>query len=227
MTNFRLFHMAIPGRIHARTFRCIWLLEELDVKPFEVCMVTPGQPYAPQMRKYGVQESTKLPTLVMDGREIGESGLICHLLAKRFRKTKDLRGTESEKIDLLQWMSFAETCIMLRVPLMPLLLDSEKTIDALRSEVIQPQRDILSGNIDRFESHFRIKEKPYLLASGFSLADIMCGWSLYTFHNWGLIELTPEESPLTLEYLERLKARPAFIQTEQYAELRPGLHVRD
>ena len=226
MNSLRLFHMAVPGRIHARTFRCIWLLEELGVKGFEVCMLTPGEPYVPQLRKYGLQSATKLPTLEMDGQEISESGVICQLLAERFRTERNLLGTIEERTDLLQWIGFAETCVTLRVPLMPLLMDPTKRLDQLREEVIAPQWRVLEGNIERFEVHFRRHKSEYLLASGFSVADTMCGWSLFIFHDWGLMDLGAGKSPLTHAYLERLKARPAFQSAEKYAELDPGIHHR-
>ena len=226
MHSLRLFHMGVPGHLHARTFRCIWLLEELGVEDFEVCMVTPGIPYTPQMRAHGMQLATKLPALLMDGQEIGESGVICQILAERFRQQKDLLGNDDERIELLQWMAFAETCVMFSVPFLPALMDSSKDLQALRDEVINPYWRVLEGHVARFEAHFRDHDRDYLLASGFSAADTMCGWSLDTFHRWGLMDLETGNSPLTLAYLKRLQARPAFKQSEQYAELEPGIHRR-
>lgn len=225
MHPLRLFHMAVPGRIHARGFRCIWLLEELGVEDFELCMLRPGEPYAPQMREYGVRFATKLPTLLMDGAEIGESGVICQLLAERFQSTRNLLGASDERAELLQWIGFAETCVMLRLPLMPPLMDPTKNLAALREEVIAPQAQILAGNIERFEAHFVQTESPYLLASGFSVADVMCGWSLFTFNDWGLMDLAAGKSPLTDAYLQRMRSRPAFARALAYAELAPGLHT--
>ncbi len=226
MKPLRIFHMGIPGHLHARTFRCIWLLEELGVEDFEVCMVTPGVPYVPQLREHGMQVATKLPALLMDGEEIGESGVICQLLAERFQAQQNLLGRDNERIEMLQWIGFAETCVMFRVPLLPALMDPGKDLEALHEEVIDPYWRVLAGNIERFEAHFRARGSDYLLASGFSVADTMCGWSLHTFHNWGLMDLSAGDSPLTLAYLERLQARPAFVRAEQYAELEPGLHPR-
>ena len=216
--------MAVPGKLHARTFRCLWVLEELEVRPFEVCMVTPGQPYAPQMRDYGMQRATKLPALLMDDKEISESSVICQILAERFRHKKNLLGTEQERIERMQWVAFAETAMMLRVPYLPILMDPAKDMNAIREEVVEPQKQIIAANLARFEAHFNDRGTPYLLESGFSIADAMCGWSLYTLGALGLIDLSAGNSPLTHAYFTRLQARPAFIRTEQYAELSPGLY---
>ncbi|MEM7466680.1 MAG: glutathione S-transferase family protein [Pseudomonadota bacterium] len=225
MHDIRLFHMAVPGRLHARTFRCLWLLEELAVKPFDLCMVTPGEPYVPVMREHGMRHLTKLPALLFDGQEVGESGVICQLLAECFQDKRNLLGAEDERLERLQWSAFAETCVMLRLPYKQKIMDSNTTLETIRAEVIAPQQEVLKGNIERFEAHFRDQNTDYLLKSGFSIADTMCGWSLYTFSNWGLFDINGEDSPLTLSYLERLRARPAFRRTEAYAELSPGLYT--
>ena len=226
MPAIRLFHMAVPGKLQARTFRCLWTLEELEARPFEVCMVIPGQPYAPQMREYGMQRATKLPALFMDGKEISESAVICQVLAERFQSKKNLLGTEDERIERMQWMAFAETAMMLRVPYLPILMDPTKDMNAIRAEVIEPQKQIIAGNVARFEAHFGDHGTPYLLKSGFSIADTMCGWSLYTLTGLGLIDLREGNSPLTLAYFTRLQERAAFKRTEKYAELSPGLYTQ-
>ena len=224
MSPIRLFHMAVPGRIHSRAFRCLWVLHELGVKNFEIFMLTPGQAYAPQMRAQGVRYSTKVPTVLIDGQEIGDSGVICQLLAEQYQSELNLLGNKDEHLDMMQWMGFAETCVSLRVPLMPSLMDPNKNLDQIRSEVIEPQKQVFKGNVERFEMHFSEHKRDYLLNSGFSVADVMCGWSLDKFHAWGLMDLACGDSPLTLAYLERLQARPAFVSAKKYAELEPGLH---
>ena len=78
----RLFHVAVPGFVHSRTFRCIWLFEELEDVDFEICMLRPRDPYGPQMREFGVLHSHKIPTLQMDGQEICESGVISSYLER-------------------------------------------------------------------------------------------------------------------------------------------------
>ena len=94
----RLFHVAVPGFVQSRAFRCIWLLEELDIPDFEVCMLEPKSPYAPQMREFGVTDSHKVPTLQLDGLEVGESGVICQVLAETYQPT--LLGAPGERLGL-------------------------------------------------------------------------------------------------------------------------------
>ena len=190
-------------------------------------MLNPLEPIASQMRNYGVMHSYKVPTLQLDGQEIVESGVIPQVLAEKYQTYCSLLGTPVERIEILQWVAMAETCITFRIPLFPSLMNEGKSLSELQSEVIQPMRRVFSENISRFEAHFEERKSDYLLESGFSVADTMCGWSLHTFHSWGIMNLDSEKSPKTLAYIERLQARPAFKSAEKYAETTPGLYGRD
>ncbi|MEO1889333.1 MAG: glutathione S-transferase family protein [Cycloclasticus sp.] len=218
--------MAIPSYGHSRAFRCLWLLEELGTDDFEVCMLTPGQPYAPQMQKYGVMHSYKIPTLQMDGHEIGDSGVISQLIAERYQENKQLLGVAAERIEMLQWLGMAETCITFRMPLLHLLMGNGTKLTDVQAQLIEPMRQVFRENVAHFESHFDKQGGDYLLDSGFSIADTMCAFSLHMGDSWGLMDLKSGEAPKTLAYLERMRARPAFINTKKYAELTPDLYGR-
>ena len=174
-TRPRLYHVAVPGFIHSRTFRCIWLFEELGVDDFEICMLDPRKPYAPQMRDYGVEHSHKIPTLQMDGQEISDSGVISQLVAEKYQSARRLIGLPEERLEMLQWVAMAETCITFRVPLLPSLMTEGKSASELYSQAIVPMRQVFAGNVARFESHFEERKTDYLLASGFSVADTLGG----------------------------------------------------
>ena len=218
----RLYHVAVPDFVHSRAFRCIWLLEELGVDDYEVCMLVPGQPYGPQMRELGVESSRKVPTLEIDGAEYTDSGVISYVLAETVTSERPLLGAAKERWELREWVAMAETCITFRIPLLPTLMQPKPDLESLRSGAIEPMRVVFADNVARFEAHFANNGRDFLLASGFSLADTMCGWSLHTLHAWGVMDLATGDSPRTLDYLERLRARPGFVAAERYASLAPG-----
>jgi glutathione S-transferase len=226
MTIPRLYHVTVPGFVQSRAFRCIWILEELGVEDYEVCLLNGREPYAPQMTAYGVQRSHKVPTLQVDGREMAESGVICQFLAEAYGNDGALLGTSDERFERMYWISMAETCISFRIPFLPTLMDPTSSLDEIRSRTIEPMKGVYKANIQRFEAHFAEHDREFLLDSGFSIADAMCGWSLFLFNSWGLMDLTVGDSPQTLAYLQRLQARPAFQATEKYADLSPGLYCR-
>lgn len=189
-------------------------------------MLRPKDPYGPQMRQYGVRHSHKIPTLLIDDEEIAESGVISQVVAERFGTEKGLLGTPQEKLEVLQWIAMAETCITFRIPLIPALMNPEANRDDLKLKAIEPMWQVFAANVEMFEAHFRERRGDYLLKSGFSVADTMCGWSLFTFHSWGIMDLATGASPLTLTYLQRLQERPAFRRAEEYSQTQPGVYGR-
>jgi glutathione S-transferase len=221
----RLYHVTATG-MHSRAFRCIWLLEELEVHDYEVCLLDPSQPYGPQMQSLGVKAAHKVPALEYGDQHISESGVISQFLAETYRDNRDLLGTPAERFDLLYWISMAETCITFRVPLLPKLMAQNKGLEELKAEALDPMRAVFNANVDHFESHFERSGSEFLMESGFSVADTMCGWSLSTFHGWGLMDLASERSPRTLAYLKRLRALPGFVAAAEYGEAKPGLYRR-
>ena len=224
MAYLRLFHMAVPGYGHSRAFRCLWLLEELQADDFDVCMLTPGQPYAPQMQKLGGIHSHKIPTLLIDGQEISDSGVISQVIAERYQKHHNLLGCPDEKLEMLQWLGMAETAITFRMPLLRKLMGNGEPMTDLKTEIIEPMKLVFKENVANFESHFETSGSDYLLKSGFSVADTMCGFSLHMGEFWELLDLNPASSPRTLAYLRRLQSRAAFKTTEKYADLAPGVY---
>lgn len=224
MSKLRIFHVVIPNLVHSRAFRCIWLLEELGVSDFEVCLLDPKGSYQQQMNARGAHHSLKIPTLLMDGNEIGESSVITQLLAEKFQPQRNLLGEPDERIKLMQWVALAETSVTFRLPLVKKLMTFEDNMDTLKSDIINPMENVFENNIAYFEAHFEQQKSDFLLKSGFSIADTMCGWSLYTFHQWGLMDLSSGQSPRTFSYLKRLMQRPAFITTLNFADLTPGLY---
>jgi len=226
MPHLRLFHMAVPGYGHSRAFRCLWLLEELQVDDFDVCMLTPGQPYAPQMQKLGGVHSHKIPTLHIDGQEISDSGVISQVIAERYQKHHNLLGLPDERLEMLQWLGMAETAITFRMPLLRTLMGNGAPMTDLQTEIIEPMKQVFKENVANFESHFEKRGSDYLLSSGFSVADTMCGFSLHGGEAWGLLDLDSGSSPKTLAYLRRLQSRAAFKTTEKYSDLAPGIYGR-
>ena len=69
-------------------------------------------------------------------------------------------------------------------------------------------------------------EREFLLRSGFSIADTMCGWCLNTMQSWQIMDLAVGRSPKTLAYLERLKSRSGFKSAEKYADVEAGIYRR-
>ncbi|MDD9923811.1 MAG: glutathione S-transferase family protein [Boseongicola sp.] len=219
----KIFHVVIPGFAHSRSFRCIWLLEELGVE-YEVIMVQTGVPFREQMAPYGVTRSTKIPTMLFQGREIGESGVICQVLAEEFADQRSFLGTSDERLEMLEWVAFAESCITFLIPCWPVMLRPGSTVEELTKKAFNPMRRVIGRNVEHFEAHLGARGSEFLLESGLSIADMMCGYSLHSLDNWGLIDLS--EAPHVTAYLERLRQREAFKRALTCDALELGTHRR-
>ena len=101
-------------------------------------------------------------------------------------------------------------------------MNPDNGLAEIQTSAIEPMRAVFKANIAHFESHFEQHNNDFLLVSGFSIADTMCGWSLFVFHNWGLMDLATGDSTLPWAYLQRLRAPPGFAEAEKYGEAEPG-----
>ena len=57
----------------------------------------------------------------------------------------------------------------------------------------------------------RVAEHEFLVADRFTIADIACGYALFFGET---LEISADYKPQTLDYLERLKARPGFQKAQ-------------
>jgi glutathione S-transferase len=189
--------------------RSLWLLNELKV-PFELI----DMPFdLSVMRSTGylsVHPLGRVPCLVDDGFRLFESGAIAEYLCERHPESGLGRLVgNAERYEWLQWIHYGET---IAVHAASLVQQRFFIAAADRSPVIAK----LEGR--RLEKAVQVLEapladRPYLLGSGFSAADIGIGYSLHLADR--LVDLA--KSPEVARYLERLRERPAFK-----ASLPPG-----
>jgi len=136
-----------------------------------------------------------------------EMSLDCQIKPYKIMDPKHALGRpfgHEERQDYLEWISFAETMasriealnlswIFLRDPAMR--SDTVCKIEARR----------LAAAIEALELH--LKDRDYILASGFSAADTMLGFNLIAAPYYVRLDPFPKVSA----YVERISARPAFI----------------
>lgn len=199
MTDIILHHVA-----HSRSFRILWLLKEMSldcqIKPYKIM---DGSLRTPDF--LAISPGGRVPALEIDGMTLFESPAITEYLVENHPKHALGRpfGHE-ERQDYLEWISFAETMasriealnlswIFLRDPAMR--SDTVCKIEARR----------LAAAIEALELH--LKDRDYILASGFSAADTMLGFNLIAAPYYVRLDPFPKVSA----YVERISARPAFI----------------
>ena len=192
----KLYHAPLT-----RSIRIFWLLEELGI-PYELERVAFQPPAVPFSQKtpYG-----KVPAIEDGDVVMFESGAILEYVLERYGNGKLAPAPGSaERGAFLQWVHFAEATV-----LPPLG-------DIVRHTVFKPEAERVQSVVDdarvRLAHTLEVAERAlegreYLLASGFSAADVMMGVSLLIARR--LKSLDPKLANLAA-YLARLEQRPAL-----------------
>lgn len=186
-----------------RSVRIIWLLEELGL-PYTLERVAfkpvPGRLFAQPT------PSGKVPVLEDGEITLAESGAMVEYLLERYGNGRlaPAPGTAA-RAAWLQWLHFAESTAFAPLSVVvwltryrddaaahPQLVEDAKARAAIAFEVLEAA----------------LGERDYLLADGFSAADIMMGFTVFAAQAFGVLDAA--RFPHLTAYLERLAARPGY-----------------
>lgn len=182
--------------------RSLWLLHELRV-PFELIDMPFDLSVMRSADYLAVHPLGRVPCLIDGDFRLFESGAIAEYLCERYPDSGlgRLPGN-AERYEWLQWIHYSET---VAVHVASLVQQRFFVAAADRSAVIAKlEGRRLEKSVQVLEAH--LKDREYLLRSGFSAADIGAGVSLHLADRF--IELA--KFPNVARYLESLRARPAF-----------------
>ncbi len=186
----------VVGGLHSRTFRVLWMLEEVGVE-YEH---EPAAPRSDEVR--ALNPSGKVPVLVADGVPITDSTAILTFLADRHGVLTYDAGT----IDRARQDSLTQ-----------FLLDEfdANLWTAARHSFILPEELRMSGIKDSLKWEFersqktlvgRMGEGDFLMGEKMTIADIIlthCG-------SWAEVAGFPISEARLRDYFKRMQARPAF-----------------
>ncbi|HYB99908.1 MAG TPA: glutathione S-transferase family protein [Candidatus Limnocylindrales bacterium] len=192
----KLYHSTL-----SRSMRILWLLEELEV-PYELVkreLTVPIRPYSQDT------PTGKFPTIEDDGMVMFESIAIAEYILERYGNGRLAPApSSSERGPFLQWMHFAEATAF--VPVAVIAWHKFFRHDAERiPEAIADYETWAHSALDQVEK--ALEGRDHLLASGFSAADVMLGYTLQTAK---FFDLLTDRHPRTCAYFARLMQRPAF-----------------
>ncbi len=190
-----------------RSMRVLWLLNELGVD-FELRV----HPFDKSLRSDGyldLSPAGRVPALEMDGAVLFESGAILQVLAARYPEAGHGRlPGDADWNEWLVWLHFAETLSQHTAALTQqhiMLYD-----DDMRSPTIMKLEAARVGKcFDAIEARLSSGEgsREYLLASGFSVADIAVGQAVYMASHFVRLENWAALSP----WYAQITARPGFV----------------
>lgn len=186
----------------ARSFRPLWMLEELGL-PYTLKML----PFPPRALARDYLEINPLGTvpLLEDGElRMTESAAICQYLAARHSPGRlDVPASDAAYGAYLNWLHFGEATLTFPQTLV------------LRYSRFEPARSLQAVADDYtrwFLARLRVldgalAQQPFLCAGRFTAADVSVGYALMLAEH---LALEPRFSPAVRDYWQRLKSREAF-----------------
>jgi glutathione S-transferase len=204
----------------SRSFRVNWLLHELDeaveIVPYQIM---DGSLQHPEFK--AMSPARRVPALEIDGRVLYESGAIVQYLCE----TREGHGLmpqvgSEERADWLQWLHYAETIAagIQNLNMQHLFLPKDwmksPTVMGIETKRLAIALKAVEGAL--------ADGREFLLASGFSAADVMMGFTLESASRY----VRFDGYPLTTAYLRRIEARPAY-QMAQVAEGEQQFYTQD
>lgn len=97
---------------YGRSFRVLWLLEEIGVERFGGLQIVEHRIGTREMAESGLARlspAVRIPAIEMDGLEMSESGAIVEYLVETFAPGLGRAPGEADRAAYLQWIHFAET----------------------------------------------------------------------------------------------------------------------
>ncbi|WP_127900220.1 glutathione S-transferase family protein [Solirhodobacter olei] len=185
----------------ARSFRVLWLLEELG----ETFEIVPHSFFDKSLRSpdyLALSPAGRVPALEVDGQILFESGAILEWLCETRGRLWRAPG-DAERVEWLEWLHFAETAGQH-------LANLTQHHIALREDWMRSPT-VMRLEAKRLEKVLQVADRvlarhDWLLPSGFSAADVAMGFSALLGRRF----VRFDGMPALASWLERIAERPAF-----------------
>lgn len=205
---------------HSRSFRVLWLLEELEIEYTVVhYQRDPKTQAAPEALKQ-VHPLGKSPVITDGDITIAESGAIIEYLIDRYGHGKMRPEQPEALLEYRYWLHFAEGSLMPLLVMKLVLTKAEqapmpffvrplvrKVVGAINSNFTQPR---LEPQLAMIEAH--LQDKGWFAGHDVSGADIQMATSLLlaksSLGDFG-------DYPQIRNYLERVERLPAYQRAKQ------------
>ncbi len=200
--------MVLYHCVSARSFRPLWMLEELGL-PCELRML----PFPPRaLARHYLEENPlgTVPLLVDGATRMTESAAICQYLAARHGAGAfDVPSDDVAYGTYLNWLHMSDATLTFPQTLVLRYTHFEPP------ERLQPQ--VAADYARWFLARLRavdaaLQNADYLCAGRFTAADVAVGYALLLAQHLGL---SAQFSPAVAAYWQRLQARPAYQRAQQ------------
>jgi glutathione S-transferase len=200
--------------VGARSFRPLWMLEELGLA-YELKML----PFPPRVlaKEYlAINPLGTIPFMIDGETRMTESAAICHYLGTRYGPTQLVVGVEERAYGaFLNWLSFGEATLTFPQTLV-LRYGRLEPQERRSPQVAEDYSKWFLGRLRAVEA--ALGQAPTLCAGRFTAADISVGYALRLAENIGLAK---DFGPNVAAYWQRLQQRDGYARAAA-AEDRAG-----
>lgn len=204
----------------ARSFRPLWMLEELGLA-YELKML----PFPPRQFERAFLEINPLgtvPAFIDDGSLMTESAAICQYLAARYSPADlNVDVAEPDFPRYLNYLHFGEATLTFPQTLV-LRYSRFETPERMQPQVAE---DYAKWFLARLRALEPLLAQQAFLCGRFTAADVSVGYALFLAEFLGLTE---RFTPSVRAYWERLRGRPGFqraLQAQQRAAVEQGVSL--
>jgi glutathione S-transferase len=187
----------------ARSFRPLWMLEELGL-PYELKML----PFPPRVFAKDYLAINPLGTIpfMLDGdTRMTESSGICHYLGTRYGPTPLVVGSDEQAYGAyLNWMFFSDATLTFPQTLV-LRYSTLEPNERRQPQVVEDYAKWFLGRLRAVEA--ATANHAPLCADRFTAADVVIGYALRLAENIGLAK---EFGPNVAAYWQQLQERDGF-----------------
>lgn len=198
MTARTLYHCR-----QARSFRVLWMLEELGLD-YELRML-PFPPRAHARDFLAINPLGTIPFYVEDGAHMTESSMICHWLASRHGKLWVPPG-EPGHAEYLNFVSYGEATLTFPLAVHFRYTDVEPEERRL-PQAAEDYRRFFAGRLKLIEPV--LLERQWLCGDRFTAADISVGYALGFART---LHLQDAFKPQVAAYEARLRQRGGYLR---------------
>jgi glutathione S-transferase len=176
---------------YSRSIRVLWLLEELGIE-YDLVKYERDENFRAPSALKAIHPLGKAPVLVDDALTLAESAPILSYIDERYG---DAGAVHDE------WLQYVESSASL-----PIMMTSlGKRMGGLPDGLAKFTGPEVTKTLDYIGAG--VGDRPYLMGEQLMLADIQMCYILAIAESAGLLK----EHPDVAAYLDRLRARPAFI----------------
>ena len=205
--------------VSARSFRPLWLLEELGL-PYALRM-WPFPPRALAREFLNDNPLGTIPLLVEGSTRMTESAAMCQYLAARYSQgVLDVPVTDPAYGHYLNWLHMGEATLTFPQTLV-LRYAHFESAERRQPQVATDYSRWFLARLRAVES--AVQQHDHVCADRFTAADVSVGYALLLARHLGL---APQFSPAVQRYDERLAQRPAYqraLQVQHQAALDQGV----